>query len=444
VPGETTAGTVGHTSDREIARLSAIAFLTLVTEPLFLLADSAIIGHLGTPELAGLSVAAAIIGTVLSLCIFLAYGTTASVARLIGAGNARSAFAQGVDGLWLAVLVGGLVTVVGVPLSGPLVALFGPSPEVADHATTYLRISLLGTIPMLVVLAAVGVLRGTRDLRTPLRVAVIANLANIALNYLLVYPLDLGVAGSAIGTVIAQTGSAVALVAVVVRHALSAGAPLTPDVAGIVRAARVGVPLIVRTLMLRVALLIMTYAAAVFGAVDLATMPLALSIWSFLAFALDALGITAQTLVGNELGRGDVARARAMTNRLLSWGLWLGVATGLVLLACSTVLGPLFTDDPDVRALLTPVLLVAAVAQPVAGVVFTLDGILIGAGDGRFLAWAQTAVLAVFAPLAWLAVSGPASLVWLWAAFAVGFMGTRCVLLMVRARGDAWMTLGAG
>jgi putative MATE family efflux protein len=433
---------MAHTSDREIARLSAIAFLTLVTEPLFLLADSAIIGHLGTPQLAGLSIAAAVLGTVLSLCIFLAYGTTASVARLIGAGNPRAAFAQGVDGLWLAALVGGLVTLVGVPLARPLVGLFGPGAVVADHATSYLRIALLGTIPMLVVLAAVGVLRGTKDLRTPLWVAVAANLANIALNYLLVYPLGLGIAGSALGTLIAQSGAAVALVVVVVRHAVAHDAPLSPDLPGIRRAARVGVPLIVRTLMLRAALLIMTFAAAVFGAVDLATMQLALSIWSFLAFALDALGITAQTLVGNELGRGDGARARAMTRRLLSWGFWLGVLTGLALLACSTVLGPLFTDDPDVRSLLTPVLLVAAIAQPVAGLVFTLDGILIGAGDGRFLAWAQTIVLAVFAPLAWLAVVVPGSLVWLWAAFAVGFMGTRCLVLLLRARGDAWMRVG--
>lgn len=431
-----------HTSDREIARLSAVAFLTLVTEPLFLLADSAIIGHLGTAQLAGLSIAAAVLGTLVSLCIFLAYGTTASVARLVGAGNPRAAFAQGVDGIWLAVLVGGVASLAGVPLTGSIVDLFGPSAEVAEHATTYLRIALLGAIPMLVMLAAVGVLRGVRDMRTPLWVAVAANLANIALNYLLVYPAGLGIAGSAIGTVLAQSGGAVALTWVVVRHALRHGAPLSPDAPGILRAARVGVPLIVRTLMLRAALLVMTYAAAVFGSVELATMQLALSIWTFLAFALDALGITAQTLVGNELGRGDQRRAREMTDRLIRWGFWLGIVTGAALLACSTVLGPLFTGDPAVRDLLTPVLIAAAVVQPVAGVVFTLDGILIGAGDGRYLAWAQTIVLAVFAPMAWGAVAGPGTLVWLWVAFGVGFMGTRCLLLMVRARGSAWMRLG--
>jgi putative MATE family efflux protein len=443
VPSAETSPEQTGTTDGEIARLSAIAFLTLVSEPLFLLADSAIIGHLGTPQLAGLSIASAVMGTLVSLCIFLAYGTTASVARLMGAGRARDAFAQGLDGIWLAAAVGALATVLGVVLTGPIVELFGPSAEVAEHATAYLRVAFLGSIPMLVMLAAVGVLRGTKDLRTPLWVAVVANLANIGLNYLLVYGFGLGVAGSAIGTVLAQTGSAIVLVVVVVRHAVGQRAPLIPDLPGILRAARVGVPLIVRTLMLRASLLIMTYAAAVFGAVELATMQLALSIWTFLSFALDALGITAQTLVGNELGRGDEARARSMTHRLLTWGLWLGVVTGLVLLACSTVLGPLFTSDQRVLDALTPVLLVAALAQPVAGLVFTLDGILIGAGDNRFLAWAQTIVLLVFAPLAWLAVAGPGTLVWLWVAFAVGFMGTRCVTLYLRSRGDAWMRLGA-
>lgn len=432
------------TSAREILRLSAITFLTLVTEPLFLLADSAIVGHLGTPELAGLSIAAAVIGTVISFCIFLAYGSTASVARMLGFGDRRAAYAQGVDVLWLATLVGGVFAALAWPLSGPVVSLFDPSAEVARHATVYLRISLLGAIPMLLVLAAVGVLRGARSLRLPLMVAVAGNLANIALNWLLVYPLGLGIAGSALGTVTAQSGMALALVIVVVRHARAAGSPLTPDLAGISRAFSVGVPLIVRTMLLRAALLLMTYAAAVFGAVSLATMQLALSIWTFLAFALDALGITAQTLVGSSLGAGSVTETRAMTDRMIRWGLWFGLLTGLVLLACAGFLAPLFTEDPAVRSLLVPVLVVAACAQPLAGLVFALDGILIGAGDGVFLAKAQAVVLAVFAPLAWLAVTGPGTLVWLWIAFGVGFMGTRAVVLLVRARGEAWMRLGAG
>lgn len=432
------------TSAREILRLSAITFLTLVTEPLFLLADSAIVGHLGTPELAGLSIAAAVIGTVISFCIFLAYGSTASVARMLGFGDRRAAYAQGVDVLWLAALVGAAFAAMAWPLSGPVVGLFEPSAEVARHATVYLRISLLGAIPMLLVLAAVGVLRGARSLRLPLLVAVAGNLANIALNWLLVYPLGLGIAGSALGTVVAQSGMALALVVVVVRHARAAGSPLTPDLAGIRRAFAVGVPLIVRTMLLRAALLLMTYGAAVFGAVSLATMQLALSIWTFLAFALDALGITAQTLVGSSLGGGSVAETRAITDRMIRWGLWFGVATGVALLACAGFLAPLFTDDPAVRSLLVPVLVVAACAQPLAGLVFALDGILIGAGDGVFLAKAQAVVLAVFAPLAWLAVAGPGTLVWLWVAFGVGFMGTRAVVLTVRSRGEAWMRLGAG
>lgn len=431
------------TSAREILRLSAITFLTLVTEPLFLLADSAIVGHLGTPELAGLSIAAAVIGTVVSFCIFLAYGSTATVARLLGAGDRRAAYAQGVDVLWLAAAVGGVFAALAVPLAGPVVGLFGPAPEVAHHAGVYLRISLLGSIPMLLVLASVGVLRGSRSLRLPLVVAVAGNLANIVLNWLLVYPLDLGIAGSALGTVLAQSGMALVLVGVVVAKARAAGAPLSPDLPGIRRAFGVGVPLIVRTMLLRAVLLVMTWAAASFGSVELAAMQLALSIWTFLAFALDALGITAQTLVGQALGSGSRTEARALTARFVRWGLWYGVATGLLLAALATVLAPVFTSDAAVRDQLVPVLLVAALAQPLAGVVFALDGILIGAGDGVFLAKAQAVVLVVFAPLALLAVTGPGTLVWLWAAFGAGFMGTRAAVLLLRARGEAWIRLGA-
>jgi putative MATE family efflux protein len=434
-----------RTHDREILRLAVPAFLALVAEPLFLLADSAIVGHLGTPQLAALGIASAVLGTLVSLCIFLAYGTTASVARQLGAGNSRGALAQGVDGLWLATIIGALATAVVLPLTGRLVALFGPGQQVAGLAATYLHLALLGVVPLLLMLAATGVLRGLQDTRTPLVVAVAGNGANVVLNVVLVYGVGLfdglGIAGSALGTLLAQTGSAVALVVVVVRAARRESAPLRPDLPGIRQAGRAGVPLIVRTLMLRASLLVMTYAAARLGDPELATMQLALTIWSFLAFTLDAVAIAAQAITGRYLGAGDGPGTRAVTSRMERWGWLTGIVTGLGLAAVSSFLGPLFTGDHVVRDLLVPVLLVAAVAQPVAGIVFVLDGVLIGAGDAVYLAWAQAATLALFAPAAWLV--GSRGLVWLWVAFAVCFMGGRAVTLIVRARGDRWMRLGA-
>ena len=169
-----------------------------------------------------------------------------------------------------------------------------------------------------------------------------------------------------------------------------------------------------------------------------------MTIWTFLAFALDAIAIAAQAITGRHLGAGALEETRAVTRRMTAWGVWSGVVTGLALAACSPLLGPLFTGDPEVRAALVPVLLVAALFQPVAGVVFVLDGVLIGAGDGRYLALGGLVVLAVFAPVALLAVHAPgAGLVWLWVAFGVCFMGARAVVLLRRARGSAWMVTGA-
>ena len=433
--------------DREIVRLAVPAFLALVAEPLFLLADAAIIGHLGTPHLAGLGIAGAIIQTAVGLCVFLAYGTTASVARRIGAGDLRGALAQGIDGVWLAVFIGAVVTVAGVALTDPLVGLFGPSPEVADHAATYLRWAFLGAIPLLVMLAATGILRGLQDTRTPLYVAVAGNLINIGLNFLLVYGLDLGIAGAAIGTDLAQLASAAVMVFVVVRAARREGSPLTPDLPGVRRAAHAGIALVIRTLTLRASLLVMTYGAAVLGATSLATHQLASTLWTFLAFALDAIAIAAQAITGRYLGAGDAARARSVTRRMIWWGVVSGLVTGLLLAATSPFLGVLFTDDPAVHDLLWPVLLVAAVFQPIAGVVFVLDGVLIGAGDGRYLAWGGVVVLAVFAPMALLAAKfAPESgsgLLWLWVTFGLGFMGSRAVVLLHRARGERWLVTGA-
>ncbi len=435
--------------DREILRLAVPAFLALVSEPLFLLADSAIVGHLGTPQLAALGIASAVLGTLVSLCVFLAYGTTAAVARQLGAGHVGVALGQGVSGLWLATVVGGFVSVLSWPLAGALVGLFDPSAVVAGLALTYLRIALLGAIPMLLMLAATGVLRGLQDTRTPLLVAVAGNLANIALNLLLVYGVGswpgLGIAGSATGTLIAQVASATALVWVVVRAAGRAQARLRPHPRAILQSARSGVPLIIRTLLLRTSLLVMTYAAARLGDDELATMQLALTIWTFLAFALDAVAIAAQAITGRYLGAGDAAGTRSVTRRMEQWGWLSGIVTGLLLAAVSPVAGALFTADADVRRLLVPVLLVAALAQPLAGIVFVLDGVLIGAGDAVFLAWAQLASLALFAPAAAviLAVGAEPGLVWLWLAFGALFMGTRATTLLVRAHGQRWMRLGA-
>ncbi|MGZ5401462.1 MAG: MATE family efflux transporter, partial [Nocardioides sp.] len=427
--------------DREILRLAGPAFLALAAEPLFLLSDAAIIGHLGTTPLAGLGIAAVVLQTVVGLCVFLAYGTTASVARHLGAGDTRGALAQGVDGIWLAVLIGVLTTAAGVALTDRLVGLFGAGPEVTEQAATYLRIAFLGTTPLLVMLAATGVLRGLQDTRTPLFVAVGGNALNIALNLLLVYGADLGIAGSAIGSVLAQVASAVALTWVVVHEARREGAPLRPDRTGIRAAAHAGVPLVVRTLTLRAALLVTTYAVtlgaldATDQAVDLATHQLAFTLWTFLAFVLDSIAIAAQALTGRYLGAGDVAGTRAVTDRMIRWGVWSGVVSGVALAAASPLLGPLFTDDPAVQDRLVWVLLVAAVGQPVAGVVFVLDGVLIGAGDGRFLAWGGLLTLLVYAPVALGIAFAGGGLLLVWVAFTVVFMGARFVVLLRRARG---------
>lgn len=434
-----------RTHDREIVRLAVPAFLALVAEPVFLLSDAAIVGHLGTPQLAGLGIAAVVLQTVVGLCVFLAYGTTASVARALGAGDRRRALALGVDGLWLGVLIGVVATVAGVALTGPVVAAFGADPAVADHATTYLRIAFLGVGPLLLMLAATGVLRGLQDTRTPLVVAVAGNLLNIALNVVLVYGVGLGIAGSALGSVLAQVASAAALVAVVVRGARREQASLRPDRAGILASAHAAVALVIRTLTLRAALIVTTYAVVLAsdGAPEeIAAHQLAFTVWTFLAFALDAIAIAAQALTGRYLGAGDVAAVRAVTRRMIGWGLVSGVVTGLGLAALSPWLPALFTSDDAVRDLVVPVLLVAALGQPICGVVFVLDGVLIGAGDGTYLAWAGLLVLAVFAPVVLLVAWSVGGLVWVWVVFSGVFMGARAVVLLARERGDRWLVTG--
>jgi putative MATE family efflux protein len=428
--------------DREIVALAVPAFGALVAEPLFVMVDSAIVGHLGTAQLAGLGVAAALLTTAVSVFVFLAYATTAAVARRVGAGDLPAAIRQGMDGIWLALLLGAAVIAVVLPTAPPLVELFGVSDTAAPYATTYLRISALGIPAMLVVLAATGVLRGLQDTRTPLYVAVAGFVANAALNAGLVYGADLGIAGSAWGTVIAQCGMAAAYLAVVIRGARRHGASLRPDAAGIRASAQAGVPLLVRTLSLRAVLLIATAVAARLGDADIAAHQIILSLWSLLAFALDAIAIAGQSIIGRYLGADDAQGARDACRRMVEWGIAVGVVLGLLVVISRPLFLPLFTSDQVVKDAALPALLVVALSQPVCGIVFVLDGVLMGAGDGPYLAWAMVLTLAVFAPVALLLPALGGGLTALWGAMTL-MMAVRMLTLWLRTRSGHWVVTGA-
>ncbi len=435
-----------HEADREILRLALPALGALVAEPLFLLADTAIVGRLGTPELAGLGIAATVLATLVNLSIFLAYGTTAAVARMLGAGDLRGALRQGTDGCWLAVLIGVVTAAVGLPLTPWIVSLFDPAPDVAAHAETYLGISLCGIPAMLLVLAATGVLRGLQDTRTPLVVAGTGAALNVPLNVLLVHVVGLGIAGSAIGTVAIQMAMAVVFVALVRRGAHRHGVSLRPYWTGVRRSFGAGVPLLIRTLAMRVAFIFTTFVATALGTVPLAAHQIVFNTWMLLALVLDAVAIAAQALVGRTLGSGDVVATRSITRRMVQWGVLAGVVLGLILLASGSLYARLFTNDADVRSLVVAALVVAAAVQPIAGWVFVLDGVGIGAGDGRYLAWASVVSVAVFLPAAWavlaLDLSQQAGLVALWLAIALWTLA-RLITLAVREHGEAWLVTGS-
>jgi len=435
----------GHA--REILRLAVPAFGALVAEPLFLLADSAIVGHLGVAQLAGVGLATAVLHTAVGLMVFLAYSTTPAVARAMGDGQPGKALAAGRDGVWLALLLGALLAVAGFLAADPLIGLLGAEGEVRRFAVDYLRWSMPGLVAMLLIFAGTGLLRGLQDTRTPLVVATAGFALNIVLNLWLVYGLDWSVTGSAAGTSVAQWAMAAVYLVMVKRNAGIHGVSLLPSWSGMRSMTRVGSWLMLRTLSLRIAILATVLVVTAQGAANLAAHQLAMTIFSFLAFALDALAIAAQALIGKELGASNPGRARLLTETMTRWGLGFGVVTGAMLAVAAPWAGALFTSDPEVQSVLAIALWVLAAGQPIAGYVFVLDGVLIGAGDARYLALAGVVNLAVYVPLL-IAVSlshavGAAGLAWVWAAFALAYMAARAVTLGLRARSDRWMVLGS-
>ena len=428
--------------DREILRLAVPALGALAAEPLYLLVDTAVVGHLGTPQLGGLAVAGTILTTAFFLFNFLAYGTTAAVARLVGANNERAAAHQAVQGVWLGLAIGAALLVVGVVAAPLAVGLFGSTPAVRSNAVVYLRISALGSPAVLLALVGVGYLRGLQDTKRTLTIAVASNVVNLVLEVALIYGLGMGIAASAGATVVAQWGAAAAYLLVMWRNVRAAGVDVRPDRRRLRALVVVGRDLFVRTGSLLAALAVATGVASRLGAIELGAHQIAFQLWSFLALVLDAIAIAGQAMIGRFLGAGDADDARAAGRRMVEWGIVAGVAFALAVLGLRSALVPLFTDDAAVRALARDVLLLVALLQPINAVVFVLDGVLIGAGDLRYLAKAMAVSgLLVFLPAALVVLWFDGTLPWLWGALAL-LMAARLVGNVVRFAGSGWHVVG--
>lgn len=432
----------GRTVDREIVGLALPAMAALAADPLLSLVDTALVGRLGAVPLGALGVSVALFTLAFFGCNFLSYGTTAEVARLSGAGHPVAASTHALQALWLALALGAAITalfVLGAPL---LAALMGAAGPVADAASVYLRIRALAVVPVLIVLVGHGAFRGRKDMRTPLLITVAVNAGNAVASWVLIYPLDMGIAGAAWGTVMAQSAGAAAFLTLGRRR--FAPPSLRVDTGAMRRIVAISRDLFLRTAALLTGLLVSTAVATRMGTVTVAAHQIARELWTMLALVQDGFAIAGQAMVGTALGATRLVEARTVAWRLLLWGTGFGVVVGLAYLVAEPVLPALFTRDAEVLAAVATVWAVVAVLQPVGGVVFVLDGVLMGAGDFRFLWWSTAlASLGGLVPVCLLALRNGWGLPGIWAGMAV-MMGIRAVTTVWRLRSGAWLRGATG
>jgi putative MATE family efflux protein len=412
----------------------------LAAEPLYLLADTAMVGHLGTDELAALAIAATLLAGTFTLFNFLTYGTTAQVARYAGSGDEAGAGRLAAQALWLSTGIGVALTALLAGLAVPLVDLMGGDGRVGDLAVDYLRIGALGLPFALIALAGQGYLRGVSDLRTPLVIVVVANAANVVLNVVFIYGLDWGLSGSAAATVVAQAGMGAAFA----RALLSAPADSRrPSLARMRPLARIGREIFVRTTALYGSFLVASAVLARVGSDSLGAHQIAFQLFVFLALVLDAIAIAGQVIVGRTLGAGDAEAAHAAARRMIELAVVAGAVFGLVMLALIDVLPYAFTDDEDVVDRAQEIWPLFALMQPANGAVFALDGILIGAGDTRFLMYGMlVAALGVFVPIALLSLALDLGIVGVWVGL-IGLIAVRLGTCAWRFRSRRWALVGA-
>ncbi len=426
--------------DREIFRLALPALGALAAEPLYVLVDTAIVGHLGTPQLAALALAGTLLTGAFTIFNFLTYGTTAQVARFHGAGQEAVAGRIAAQALWLSSGIGVVLLAAALVLAVPAVHAMGGSGQMGGYAVTYLRIGAVGLPFALIALAGQGYLRGMSSMRTPLLVVVVSNLVNVVLEVWFVYGLDWGIAGSAWGTVIAQAGMGAAFAWLLLRAPADRRAP---DLEAMRPLMRIGGEIFVRTASLYASFLVAGAVLARIGPASLGAHQVAIQLWTFLALVLDSVAIAGQIIVGRTLGAGDAEAAFAASWRMIGWSVALGGAFAVVLLALTDVLPRAFTSDPDVLDRTRAVWPLFALMQPLNGAVFALDGILIGAGDTRFLMWSMLAsAVGVFMPVTLAALHFDWGIIGVWAGLA-GLIGSRLVTCGMRFVRGGWAVTGA-
>ena len=424
--------------DKEILRLALPALGALAAEPTYILVDTAIVGHLGTPQLGALAIAGLLLSTSVTLFNFLTYGTTARVARLHGAGETVAAGRIGAGALWLSLAFGGLLFVFTTLLAGPAVSVMGGEGRVGEMAVEYLRISAFGLPFAMIALAGQGFLRGVGDLRLPLLIVVASNAANVVLEVTFVYGCGWGIAGSAWGTVIAQAGMGAAFVLALIR---ATGGLRRPPWAEVRPLLKVGGDIAVRTGALLVSFALAGAVAARIGTAPLGAHQVAFQLFVFIALVLDAIAIAGQIIVGRMLGAGDAEGAYGAARRMIFWSVAVGFLFAAALLLSGDLIPGLFTDDAAVIEQAANIWPLFALMQPVGAAVFALDGILIGAGDTRFLKWSMLAAFATFAPLALGAFYLGLGLTGVWIALLV-LMAVRLVTCGARFAGRRWAVVG--
>lgn len=414
--------------DRQIMRLALPALGALAAEPTYVLADTAIVGHLGRSQLAALGVAATVL-SVLGMFNFLQYGTTAQVARASGAAEHETAARLGAQALWLSLTVGIVLAGLFAALAAPVVSLFGVEGETAANAALYLRIVALGVPSAFVAIGGQGFLRGVSDLRTPLVIVITGNVVNVVLELLFVYGFDWGIAGSAWGTAIAQTAMGLGMTWAILRRIGRARAGVRVELAR--RLLGLGKFIFIRTLALMSSFLLAGGVVARMGDAPLAAYQIAFQLWVFLALVLDSVAIAGQIIVGGELGAYRADEAYAASARMIWLSVVLGSVFSVSLLALSPLLPRAFTSDVDVLAQCALLWPVFALMQPLNGAVFALDGILIGASDGPYLALSMVAAFAACAVVLAVAVVAGWGVRGVWLALAtlilvrLGLMGAR-------------------
>ena len=393
---------------KQINKLAIPALIAGVSEPILSLTDAAIIGNMEQNATTSLA-AVGIVTTFLSMLIWVLGQTRSAISSIIsqylGAGNVEAVKNLPAQAIFVITALSFVIIAITYPLASHIFQLYNASGDILNYSVDYYQIRVFGFPFTLFTIAVFGTFRGLQNTYFPMLIAISGALANIILDFVFVYGIEgvipaMHIKGAAYASVLAQLIMALLSAYYLLKKTdipLIAKLPFNPEMK---RFTLMILNLFIRTIALNIALYFGTSFATKYGESYIAAYTIAINLWFLGAFLIDGYASAGNILSGKLLGAKDYKSLLELSNKLIKYGIVVGLFIGVIGAVFYYPLGNLFSNDENVLTEFYNVFWIVLAMQPLCALAFIFDGVFKGLGKMKYLRNVLVfSTLVVFVPI---------------------------------------------